>query len=69
MHSPPIYFILQEENFSEYSSEGMDKYDDCRIDEIIDLNAAEKNFFKLWNEHVRGYSTLGLAHMPTVVLR
>ena len=47
----------------------MDKYDDCRIDEIIDLNAAEKNFFKLWNEHVRGYSTLGLAHMPTVVLR
>ena len=47
----------------------MDNYDDCRVDEIIDLNTAEKTFFKLWNKHMRNYSGLGMIHMTTVVLR
>ena len=64
-----MFYLLQEENYCEYSSEWMDNFDDCRVDEIIDLNTAEKNFFKLWNQHIRSFSGLGFTHMPTVVVR
>ena len=64
-----LFHYFQDENYSEYTSEWMDNYDDCRIDEIIDLNNGEKNFFKLWNSHIRLYSGLGHIFMPTIVLR
>ena len=47
----------------------MDNYDDSRVDDIIDLNAGEKCFFKLWNQHIRLYSGLGNTHMPVIVMR
>ena len=47
----------------------MDNYDNEKIDEIIDLNQGEKSFFKLWNDHMRIYSGLGVKHMSTVVMR
>jgi len=57
------------ENYCEYTSEWMDNYDDSRVDDIIDLNAGEKCFFKLWNQHIRLYSGLGNTHMPVIVMR
>ena len=40
-----------------------------RIEEFIDLNEGEMNFFKLWNSHMRSLRTVGVTHMPAVVLR
>ena len=40
-----------------------------RIDDFIDLNEGEINFFKLWNSHLRSLQTVGVIHMPAVVLR
>ena len=40
-----------------------------RIDDFIDLNEGGMSFFKLWNSHMRSLQTLGVTHMPAVVLR
>ena len=48
---------------------GMDVFNDARLDEIIDLNAKEKAFMKLWNRHIRQYSVLGNIHMETAIVR
>ena len=40
-----------------------------RLDEFCDLNQGEKNFFKLWNRHVRSLPGVGGTHMSAVVLR
>ena len=57
------------ENYGEGTTEWMDNYDNDKIDEIIDLNNGEKNFFKMWNNHIRLYSGLGNSHMGAVVMR
>ena len=40
-------YLCQVENYCEYSSEWMDNFNDARVDEIIDLNSAEKRFMKV----------------------
>ena len=59
----------QTQKYCDCSSKGMDVFNDARLDEIIDLNSAEKAFMKLWNGHIRQYSVVGNIHMELVILR
>ena len=45
--------FAQVENYCEYSSEWMDNFNDARVDEIIDLNSAEKSFMKVNIQYFR----------------
>ena len=48
----------------------MERQAEKRIEDFIDLNEGEMNFFKLWNSHMRSLqTTVGVTHMPAVVLR
>ena len=40
-----------------------------RIEAFADLNEGEKNFLKLWNNHITSLKEVGMVNMPAVVLR
>merc|ERR1719319_642703 len=43
-------------------------YTGHKLEDIVDLNAAEKAMMNLWNKHVNKYQGRGMAHMDVVVM-
>merc|ERR1719319_825876 len=43
-------------------------YTGHKLEDIVDLNAAEKAMMNLWNQHVNKYQGRGMAHMDVVVM-
>ena len=51
------------------NTDWVEKQEERRISDFVDLNEGEMNFFKLWNRHMRSLSGVGVTHMPAVLLR
>ena len=65
-----LSFKLQEENYLESNTDWVGRQAEKRIEDFIDLNEGEMKLFKLWNSHMGSLqTTVGVAHMPAVVLR
>ena len=51
------------------NTDWVEKQEERRISDFVDLNEGEMNFFKLWNRHMRSLLGVGVTHMPAVLLR
>ena len=51
------------------NTDWVEKQEERRISDFVDLNEGEMNFFKLWNRYMRSLLGVGVTHMPAVLLR